>query len=240
MIFTLFRTLNAIFAVVVAILISRRLGESASGKIVTVLITSGVVALFEWLMTWTPRRFAWVRQLLDQRALFSGVWLQEVKTVYGSEGRKQDHPNRFGLFSVKYDQGEDNYKVSGSAYTDSGQEHAQWDSTEVVHFSKSGRSMSYEWVGTLISESGSSGDPADPRRQGFTSLKLTSDNAGRGRVDHVAVNVILEFDLTRITADWLAENNLRVKPETLHDPSKRDAFALGFAKIRGRRKAARA
>ena len=48
-------------------------------------------------MVWTLKRFAWVRQLLDQRALFLGVWLQEVVAVYGSEGA--NGLSRIGLVS---------------------------------------------------------------------------------------------------------------------------------------------
>jgi hypothetical protein len=172
------------------------------------------------MMTWAPKRNAWVRQLLDSRALFSGVWTQEVVLIYGSEGAKQDYPNSFAVFSVKYDQSKDNYKIGGTAYTNAGVEHARWDSTEVVHFSKSGRSMSYEWTGTITNKVGEdkrkdNGDkeeekvgPGDPRRNGFANLELSSDDGGRGRVDHVAVNVILEFNFARITTEWLARNKV--------------------------------
>jgi hypothetical protein len=252
MVFTLFRAANAIFAVVIAIVIASRFGETATGKALTVLITSGVVALFEWMMTWAPKRYGWVRRLLDTRALFSSVWMQEVKLVYGSEGAKPDYPNRFAVFSVKYDQSRDNYRISGTAYTAEGKEHARWDSTDVVHFSKSGRSMSYQWEGTITNtvrdEDRAKGrdrdrdeadvEPGDPRRSGFASLELSSDDGGRGRVDHVAVNVILEFNFARITGEWLARNNIKdFKPDTLHDPAYRDAFAVALAKARTGRRA---
>src|SRR5688572_16863668 len=103
MLFTFFRAANAIFAVVVALLVSSRFGESATGNLLTIVITSGVVALFEFLMVWAPKHFAWVRQLLDPRAVFVGVWIQEKVKVFGSEGPRLEFPNRFSIFSVEYD-----------------------------------------------------------------------------------------------------------------------------------------
>jgi hypothetical protein len=234
---SLLRTANAFLAVVVAILVSRRFGDSSIARDLTVLITSAVVLLFEWLLIWTPKHSASVRRFLDERARFSGVWLQEVKKVYGSKGVERDYPNRFGIVSIDYDKDVDNYNVNGTAYTDSGDEHARWDSEPVVHFSKNGRSMTYQWKGAITSESQSM-EADDPRRDGFTTLILSSDNGGRGRVDHVAVNVIIEFNLTRITAEWLAENKLSGKPETLSNPSHRDKFAKAFAETLVRQKAA--
>ena len=81
-------------------------------------------------------------------------------------------------------------------------------------------------------------EPGDPRRKGFASLELSSDDGGRGRVDHVAVNVILEFDFARITEEWFARNNITdFKPDTLDDPAYRDAFAVALAKTRNGRRA---
>jgi len=235
---TFLRTANAFFAVVVAILVSRRFGDSSTARDLTVFITSAVVLLFEWLLIWAPKRSAWVRRFLDERARFSGVWIQEVKRVYGSAGAEQDYPNRFGILSIDYDKDADNYNVNGTAYTDSGDEHARWESDPVVHFSKNGRSMTYQWKGAITAEPPQSMEADDPRRNGFTKLTLSSDNGGFGRVDHVAVNVIIEFNFTRITAEWLAENKLSGKPETLSNPSRRDKFAKAFAETLVRQKAA--
>jgi hypothetical protein len=223
-----FRAINAIFAVVVAILVSNRFGESTSGKLLTVFITSGVVAFFEWSMVWIPKRSIRARRLLDPRSLFAGIWLQDVKRVHGSEGAKVEFPNRFAVFSIAYNKDEDNYRIEGMAYTPGGVEHARWTSTDVVHFSKDGRSMTYEWSGSIMDSETS---PDDPRRTGFAHLQLSSDNGGTGRVDHVAVDVILVFNLTRITNEWLAANKLAVefKTESLYNPEDRDRFAAKFA-----------
>ncbi|HEY2380121.1 MAG TPA: hypothetical protein VGK48_02960 [Terriglobia bacterium] len=228
MLFILFRAANAVFAVVVAILISTRFGESAAGKLLTVGITTGVVALFEWLLIWLPKHSTRARRFLDPRSLFAGVWIQDVKRVHGSEGVKLEFPNRFAVFTIRYSSEADNYKVEGTAYTPSGEEHARWDSTEVVHFAKDGRSMTYEWSGSIT-------DPAigaeDPLRKGFAYLELPSDKGGRGRVDHVALNVVLMFNLSRVTSEWLAANQLsEFKPAELYSPEDRDRFAKAFVK----------
>ena len=231
MLFTFFRAANAIFAVVVAILVSSRFGETATGNLLTVVITSGVVALFEFLMVWAPKHFLWVRQLLDPRAIFADVWIQEKVRVFGSEGPQLETPNRFSVFFIKYDSSIDNYSVKGRAYTGSGVEHARWDSEDVVHFSKDGRSMTYEFSGTIMTEALGA---EDPRRKGFAILELSSDNAGSGRVDHVAVNAILIFDFVRITVEWLAKHNFgQYKPDSLLDPAARDQFAAAYAKTLG-------
>lgn len=222
-----FRAANAVFAVVAAILVSHRFGGSAVGQLLTVLITAGVVALFEWLLIWAPQHSTWARRLLDPRALFAGVWIQEVVCVHGSGGPKVDFPNRFAVYSVVYREHTDNYAVEGTAYTSSADEHARWDSTDVVHFAKDGRSMTYEWKGAITNPAIG---PEDPRRTGFAHLSLTSDDGGRGRIDHVAVDVILEFNCSRITREWLAMHKLsRFTPEALYNPNDRDQFAEAFA-----------
>jgi hypothetical protein len=230
MLFTVFRAANAIFAVIVAILVSRRFGESATGKLLTVVITGSVVAFFEWLMIWAPKHSTRARRILDPRSLFADVWIQEVVRVHGSEGPKLDFPNRFSVFTIAYRDRIDNYKIEGTAYTDMGIEHARWDSTDVVHFAKDGRSMTYEWEGSITNPLIGTDDP---RRSGFAHLSLSSDNGGRGRVDHVAVEVILEYNFSRITKEWFIRNDLtRFNPKALYDPNDRDRFAVAFAKSR--------
>jgi hypothetical protein len=197
--------------------------------VLTVVVTSGVVALFEWLMIWAPKHFGWFRRLLDRRAIYVGVWIQEKVRMFGSEGLKLDFPNRFSVYRIRYNDSNDNYTVEGRAYTQIGKEHARWKSENVVHFSKDGRSMTYNFGGTIQNEALGA---EDPRRKGIASLELFSDDAGSGRVDHVAVNAVLEFNFARITTDWLAKHNLsQFEPEALHDPATRDKFALAYAKM---------
>ena len=227
-----FRAINAVFAVVVAIVVSMRLGESNVGKLVTVVITAGVVVLFEWFMVWSPKHLPTARRLLDARAVFAGVWLQQDVHAFGDSTGSTTHvemiPNRFAVFSLEYDRSSDTYNVDGSAYDGRGEEHARWNSVDVVHFAKDGRSMTYMWEGTITSETLALDDP---RRTGFARLTLASDDAGRGRVEHVALRVNLEFNLRRVTPAWLADQKLDAfTPDRLHEPDIRDKFALALAK----------
>ena len=217
------RAVSAVFAVVVAVLVSTLYGESITGKLLTVLITAGVVALFEVLKIWLPRHSARGRQLLDPRSQFTGVWLQEGVKQYGSDGVNIEAPNRFAIFVVGYQKETDNYEVDGAAYTAEGDEHARWESTDVANFAKDGRAMSYEFTGTITN---ADLGPEDPRRTGFCRVKLLDGDSGRGRVDHVAVNAVLLFNLSRVTTKWLvAHNLLQFKLDNLKDPVQRNRLA---------------
>ena len=232
MLFIILRAVNAIFAVAVAILVSQRFGDSGVGKMLTVLITATVVAFFEWLLIWAPKHFPSIRRFLDPRSIFAGVWIQDVVRVYGKDGPKQDFPNRGAVLSISYREPIDNYRVEGTAYDDSGNEHSRWESTEVIHFAKDGRSVTYEWSGTVTNLTVGR---EDPRRTGFCHMTLSSADGGRGRVDHVAVDVLLEFNLTRVTQSWLHWNKLdRFRLEDLYNPNDRDQFAVALANSRAK------
>jgi hypothetical protein len=234
MLFTVFRAVNAIFTVVVAIIITQRFGESHTAKLAAVLITSAVVVFFEWLMRWTPTRSPFVRRLLDSRAVFSGPWLQQVVRSHGTNAPKEGQ-NTFAVLTVSYSKHDDNYAVDGTAYTAGGDEHARWESTDVVNFAKNGRVMTYEWTGTVTNRT-----LAEERlkRSGFARFTLPDEDGGRGRVDHVGGDVSLEINLTRITKKWLAAQNLSDhNADRLGTPSARDELARAYAARLGRREA---
>jgi hypothetical protein len=237
MLLLVFRALNAVFAVVVAILVSMRWGDSNLGKLVTVIITASVVAFAEWLLLWAPKHWEWARRRLDPRSIFTGVWIEEDVHVLG-DGRNEQIPNRFGIFAIDYQEETDTYAVDGRAYNKVGKEHARFWSVEAkpIHFAKNGRSMTYLFDGTITNPNLKS---SDPRRTGLTRMDLVTDDAGTGRVDHVALNVTLEFNLRRVTKEWLAEHELsRFLPEKLREPDVRDDFAEAFARRTDRRAAA--
>jgi hypothetical protein len=227
---SIFRSLNAIFAVVVAIVVTGRFGDSSTGKIVTVVITSGVVALFEVVLRWAPKRSSYVRQLLDERSMFAGAWLQEVVLAHGA-GAAADRAqkNSFGIFFVTYVGKYENYAVDGTAYTRTGREHARWASTEVVNFARDGFVMTYEWTGEITNPLRTD---TNLQRSGFASVSIPDKNAGKGRVDHVGADVSLEVNITRITKAWLTECGLgEYEPANLSSPLGRDRFALAFAPV---------
>jgi hypothetical protein len=234
MLLLVFRALDAVFAVVVAIVVSLYWGATNLAKLITVVITASVVALFEWLLLWAPKHSRRIRLLLDPRATFAGVWLQENVHAYG-RGRAQDDPNHFAVFSVNYRAPSDTYEVDGRAYSVLGKEHASFHSFDTLNFAKDGRSMTYLFEGEITNPGFAA---EDPRRMGLVRLDLSSDHAGRGRVEHVGKEVTLTFDLRRITKEWLTEHHLgRFDPAKLCEPEIRDEFANALASADAGRKA---
>lgn len=226
MLLLLFRALNAVFAVVVAVLVSLHWGDTPAAKLLTVVITASVVAFAEWLLIWAPKHSRKARRLLDPRAIFAGVWVQEDVHAFGDTRVEQS--NRFAVFTVDYREPTDTYVVDGTAYNAQGREHARYWSVDTMHFAKDGRAMTYLFEGTIATPDLAEGDP---RRTGLARLTLSSDDAGRGRVEHVAMNRTLAFNIRRITKTWLAEQELnRFVPEKLREPDVRDAFANAFAR----------
>lgn len=234
MLLIIVRAINTIFAVVAAIVVSGRYGDTDAGKLLTVGITSGVAALFELAMAWLPKRSATVRQWLDPRASFSGIWIQDVVQVFSQDGRKANWPNRFAVFSVSYDKSTDSYAVDGTAYTPDADTHSRWQSTDVVFFSKSGRSMTYSWEGIAVDGQ----VQGDPSRSGFAKLRLNSDDGGKGRVEHLSVDIKIEFDFIRVTPAWLARHSLtRFRLRDLYTPDVRERFATAISAGFGRQSA---
>jgi hypothetical protein len=231
------RSANAIFAVAVAIVISSRYGESDLGKLYTVLITTGVVACFEALTIWLPKRFRWARRILDPRSSFAGVWLQQNVVQLGKDGAEHAS-NNFAIFTIDYRKDRDNYAVDGTAYDVDGNEFARWDSTPVAHFDVDGTSMTYLWTGSITKKGHPEGDSErtadskrtdDSEKTGFAHL-TQNDGDGRGRVDHLAEDVSLRFNILRITTQWLKANNLgQFSAKALKGPSERDRFAAVLA-----------
>ena len=230
---SVFRSLNAVFAVVVAVAATQTFGDSNRAKLWTVIITSSVVVLFETLVIWLPKHSVAARRLLDSRSKFAGSWLQDVVKSHG-RGVEQN-PNRFAIFTVVYSKPTDNYVVEGTAYTDAGIEHARWKSTDVVHFSRDGMSMTYEWKGPVTNQTFQD-KSAD--RSGFSRLTLTDEDGGTARVDHVHLDISLEINIDRITTKWLAKKHLgEFTPDSLQIPSERDRFATVLAPRRARARA---
>jgi hypothetical protein len=156
----------------------------------------------------------------------TGVWVQDIRAVHGNQGVTGEENNRFGIFSVEYRQ-PDGYSVNGTAYDPTGAESARWRSVETPTFAEDGRSMTYLFEGT---KTGEAPHATNPERKGLTKVTLTSDDAGTGRVEHVATNRILLFNLHRVTTSWLAKRGLGMtEPDDLRDPGSRDEFAPRFA-----------
>jgi hypothetical protein len=154
-----------------------------------------------------------------------GTWVQDVARVFHREGDPAGHDeNRFAIFWVTYALPA-GYRVTGFAYDPAGNEFARWHSIGVPEFTADGHSMSYRFSGTLMNDPDESG--ADPERTGVSTINVRD---GTGRVDHVAGQVSLRFDVWRVTDDWLRHEGLDAfSGKSLHDASTRRRFAVALA-----------
>jgi hypothetical protein len=226
------RGLIAVAASVSVLVISTRIGErTVAGYRVAeplaVLASTTTVLLLEYLLFSFPRQFRRGRLWLDGRAVFEGVWIQNVKRVE-PRGAEASERNRFAIFSTRYDDQSKDYRIEGRAYDAEGVEYARWKSKEQVHFSHDGRSLSYLWEGDVTGDSAEA--PDHLARTGFSKLDLTSDDGGTGRVDHVSMHITLIFDFMRVTAEALNGWQGGARPERLYNPDERDRFAIAYAR----------
>ena len=216
----LLRGFLTVTTVIISVIVSANLGDSAAGKIWTAVFIALFVAFVEWSVIWTPEHVAFARRLLDPRASLLGVWLQVVRRT----GIPLDEePNRFAVFWVHH--GVHGYEVKGFAFDRHGQQVARWWSEGSPDFAPDGKAMTYQWKGEII---GVSEAADDVDRTGVTRIRLEDHT---GRVDHVGLKRILFFDLDRISPDLLAQLGLDdVAPEDLKVASTRDRFAVAYAK----------
>jgi hypothetical protein len=221
------RAFSTVFAVVVAVSVSARWGDTGTGKILAAIVIAVTIAVIEGFMLWSPRHLAWARRLMDARAIWTGIWVQDVKVAFGERRERNPQRNAFAVFYVDYDDG---YSIVGRAYDLEGKESARWHSKGDPMFTKNGRSVSYVWDGVAMD---ATVDTDDPNRAGLATMTLDEDNAGSGWIEHVALNRRLDFDLQRVTRPWLAQRKLaEFDPRRLVDPDTRREFAAAFARRR--------
>lgn len=204
MVASVVRGIGSVLTVVVAILVTTRAGETATGKIVAALISACVLVGLEWIVRWAPVHLEWARLRLDERAVWTGVWVQTVVGAWSDSGEETGNRNNFSVFRVVYDP-DSGYLLVGRAYDDGGAEVAEWESTEGATFSRDGRRMSYVWHGKTWHDGS-----MDPDRTGLATFTLRpgeTDN-GTGEVQHVGLNRQLEVQLERVTAAYLRSTGL--------------------------------
>lgn len=227
------RALSTVITVVVAVAVAAHWGDSNGGKVLSAVLIAIVIALVEAAMIWAPKHSARARRLLDPRSIMVGIWVQEVTWLWATDRDPVDLPNRFAVFVVDYAP-PGGYSVSGRAYDKHGREHARWWSVESVMFGSNGREMTYVFDGMITDVRTGKGDPD---RTGLTKLTLASDNnSGTGRVEHVALNSRLTFDMFRITSSWLKDKGLDRHvddPNKLRNVAAQRNFALAFARTLG-------
>jgi hypothetical protein len=218
-------------AVLAGILTNWWLGDGNLAKLLAVGVAAVAAMGIEYALAVAPKRSRLLRRLLDRRAVFEGVWLQDVKKVF-SKGGLSDL-NTFAIFTVTYYN--QKYAVEGRAYDESGKELARWKSNEPVHFSSDDHSMTYLWSGTYLKkshEAQNADSQEGPNRMGFGQMTLTTRDAGNGRIDHVAEDVMLVIDIERVTPPMVSEWRSGATPDLLRNPVERDRFAVEHAKRR--------
>ena len=179
----------------------RNAGDAAGGAL------AGLVMLaVELALTQGPRHSAWLRRWLDPRAVFEGVWFQEV--MDGTD-------NALGVYAMDYDGDSDAYTLAGHAYSIAGTVWARWSSTHMFIDTRRLRAT-YRWEGDVLgpvpaSEMDKSGlTVLDLRKPPPLSLPMTGD----GEVLHVGEARRIKFRLRRVTQPLIDELGL---PFTLRD-----------------------
>ena len=192
--------------------------------------SAGVILLCDLALDVARRHFAPVRQALDDRSFLEGVWMQ--LNVQASGGDHESR-NKFGIFVLTYDPTIDTFTVEGTAYTADGSELARWASLDSfgLQVSANRRSANYDFKGGVTGSQATGGR----RREGNTNLRFASDQeSGQGTVVHVNLPDELDFDLQKVTKDWLKivqEPSLR--PDSLVNPNIRKRFAGDHASLLG-------
>jgi hypothetical protein len=230
MVASVVRGIGSVLTVVVAILVTTRAGETATAKILTAAISATVLVTLEWVVRWSPMHLQWARRHLDERSVWTGVWVQTVNEAWSATGKEKENHNSFSVFRVLY--GPDTgYSLVGRAYDNDGNEVAEWESTEGATFSRDGRRLSYTWQGKVWDVDG-----IDPERTGLATNKLRpgeKDN-GTGEVQHVGINRQLYVELERVTAAFLRSTGLYdlFSLPALNGDAERRRFAKALAQAR--------
>lgn len=232
---------GALLAVVAGVWVGTAMGDTEASKAVATAVGAVVVATLEGLVVVLPRWSPRARALLDPRAAALGVWVQGVdRRDVGGVPDVSGH-NAFGVVHVSSTRN-GTYGVEGRAYDTTGGRHSEFRSAGPLSFSFDGPGTTYTYLysGSQFSrpEARTVPDPVEPRSTGVVTVSLTGKDSGRGRVDHVAQPVVLEFDLQRVTPPWLREHGMGdLRPASLVELPARDRFARRYAEHRAARPA---
>ena len=231
MVASVVRGIGSVLTVLVAILVTTRAGETATAKVVAAAFSAAVLIALEWFVRWSPRHLQWARRHLDERSVWTGVWVQTVTDAWSATGREDDNQNNFSVFRVLYG-ADTGYVLVGRAYADDGTEVAEWESTEGATFSRDGRRLSYTWQGKTREPGGG----VDPERTGLATMKLRpgESNNGTGDVQHVGINRQLDVEFERVAAAMLRSTGLdqAFTLPALDGDGERRRFAVAFAQAR--------
>jgi hypothetical protein len=228
------RYVSSIVPALLGVWVYSRLGDSTAGKVAAIVVGATAVALIEWLLVWLPRKSPRVRFLLDPRDVWAGEWIQDVKSARGRAGDVSEEHNNFAILYISYDG--DSYAVVGRSYDAWGREHSRWASDGEPAFTAQARYMSYRFKGKITN---TQLQLEERKREGFVRMQLSSResaNDGSGSVVHVAETTEIEFDLQRITEDWLGANGLDGSFAAGQVFPHRDSFGVELARSRAARR----
>jgi hypothetical protein len=207
---TVLRVINIVLAPILTLLfvqaIARKIGGVATdGKDVSQALggaAAGVTVLtIELFLGKGPKVFRSARRWLDPRAVFEGFWIQKVYAGH--------EENRYGCVAIKYDRHDDNYSVTGNAYSESGQRSRKFRSTHVF-FAPGEAKVDYLWDGEIIGTD----DQPELEKHGLTKLSLRDPSlfrlpiTGDGAISHLGEQSKLAFTLIRVTNSTLRELKL--------------------------------
>ena len=80
------RSVGSVVTVVIAILVTTRAGVMGAAKVLAAAISAAVLVALEWFVRWSPRHLKWARRHLDERSVWTGVWVQTVKAAWSAAG----------------------------------------------------------------------------------------------------------------------------------------------------------
>jgi hypothetical protein len=187
-------------------------GTKDVGDLLGATTASVVVLLLEVGGIQGPRYCSFLRQLLDSRSGFEGIWLQDVYS--GPSG------NKLAVFYCDYNAASDSYSIYGHAYSGEGTRWAIWRSTTQLYVDPRGDSAQYLWDGTLV-------DPnrTDAQKSGVTRLRLLSAGAfrrpmrGEGSVSHILEGTQVGFGLQRVSRR-MVRTLIRVTPREVRSDTR--------------------
>jgi hypothetical protein len=225
---TVLRLINIIFAPILTLLfvhaIARKMASDlADGKDISQALggaaAGATVLTIELFLGKGPKFFRFARRWLDPRAAFEGMWIQRVYAGHAE--------NRYACLAIKYDRHEDNYSVTGNAYSESGQRSRKFRSTHVF-FTAGEAKVDYLWDGEIIGRD----DQPELEKHGLTKLTLRDPGvfklpvSGDGAISHLDEKSKLAFTLTRVTNQTLRELNLNFDLTDLLLDGKNEEFQL--------------
>ena len=194
------RGFASVLTVLAAVAVSKAWGDTV-GQVTAAVVGALLIISIEGFVQWSPKHLQWARALFDPRAVWTGVWLQEVQAVTGPHGILRNDHNTCAVIRIAYQDG-DGYRLEGHAFDANGAQVAMFRSLDWPTFTKDGRTMSYVWSGnaTRLDDNSTNTD-----RSGLANVELDLEqkDRGTGTVQHVGQNRELVVTMNRATEGYI-------------------------------------